>query len=141
MAVGSTVRNGFRNFPPARRLALALVLGLLAPLGGCQGADDVTGSIGPGSTGSPSAALPTSDEALRAYADEWGKRYDDHPGEKIASINYARALRALTGRRSTSTQSSARMWSWNHMEWSMEGPPRPTSDAGCWPNPVPMSDR
>ena len=36
-----------------------------------------------------------------------------------------RALRALTGRRSTSTQSSARMFSWNHMEWSMDGPPRP----------------
>jgi Flp pilus assembly protein TadD len=96
MAVGSTVRNGFRNVTLARRLALALVLGLLAPLGGCHGADDVTGSIGPGPTGSPSAALPTTDEALRAYADEWGKRYDDHPGEKVASINYARALRALT---------------------------------------------
>jgi Flp pilus assembly protein TadD len=33
---------------------------------------------------------------LRAYADDWGKRYDRNPGEKVASINYARALRALT---------------------------------------------
>ena len=42
------------------------------------------------------AALPTDDAALRAYADHWGKLYDANPGEKYASINYARALRALT---------------------------------------------
>jgi Flp pilus assembly protein TadD len=96
MAGGSTVQDGYCNFPRARRAALALVLGFLAALGGCHGEDDVTGSIGSGAIASPSAALPTGDEALRAYADEWGKRYDDHPGEKVASINYARALRALT---------------------------------------------
>ena len=33
---------------------------------------------------------------MRAYADDWGKRYDANPGDKVASINYARALRALT---------------------------------------------
>ena len=33
---------------------------------------------------------------MRAYADDWGKRYDHNPGDKTASINYARALRALT---------------------------------------------
>jgi Flp pilus assembly protein TadD len=75
----------------ARRAALALLLGALAPLGGCRGADDVTGSI----NSSPSA-LPATDDSLRDYADEWGKRYDEHPGDKVASINYARALRALT---------------------------------------------
>jgi len=32
----------------------------------------------------------------RAYAADWGRRYDASPGEKVASINYARALRALT---------------------------------------------
>jgi len=40
--------------------------------------------------------LPTDETRLRAYADDWGKRYDGNPGEKVASINYARALRALT---------------------------------------------
>jgi Flp pilus assembly protein TadD len=33
---------------------------------------------------------------LRAYADHWGNVYAAHPGEKYASINYSRALRALT---------------------------------------------
>ena len=71
-----------------RAAAFVLVLG---GLGGCHDASDVTGSIGPSSQ-----TLPTSDAALRAYAEEWGKKYDAHPGEKVASMNYARALRALT---------------------------------------------
>ena len=50
----------------------------------------VTGSI-PGST-----TAPTDEGRLRAYADEAGKRYERNPGEKTASIEYARALRALT---------------------------------------------
>jgi Flp pilus assembly protein TadD len=75
----------------ARRAALALLLGALAPLGGCRSADDITGSIN-----STPSSMPTTDQALRDYADEWGKQYDDHPGDKVASINYARALRALT---------------------------------------------
>ncbi len=33
---------------------------------------------------------------MRTYAEDWGKRYDASPGAKVASINYARALRALT---------------------------------------------
>jgi len=52
---------------------------------------DITGSIG-----STQAALPANDEDLRAYADSWGRRFDANPGDKTASINYARALRALT---------------------------------------------
>ena len=39
---------------------------------------------------------PTDEAKLRAYAEELGKRYDRNPGEKTASIEYARALRALT---------------------------------------------
>ena len=76
-----------------RRAALALFLSLTAALGGCRSFDDVTGSIG-SSSGTP-AALPGGDDELRAYAEIWGKRYDDSPGEKVASINYARALRGL----------------------------------------------
>jgi Flp pilus assembly protein TadD len=62
-----------------------------APLCGCQSFGDVTGAIG-----SANQALPTDETSLRAYADKWGKIYDKNPGEKVASINYARALRALT---------------------------------------------
>ena len=51
---------------------------------------DVTGSI------PASGSQPTDEARLRAYADELGKRYDRNPGEKTASIEYARALRALT---------------------------------------------
>ena len=78
-----------------RSAVLALFVGLAAPLGGCQGMDDMTGSVASASA-STSTALPTGDEELRAYAESWGKRYDENPGEKVASINYARALRALT---------------------------------------------
>jgi len=73
-----------------RNAAFALAIGAL---GGCRDTGDITGSIG---SGAAAQALPTSDAALRAYADEWAKRYDANPGEKIASMNYARALRALT---------------------------------------------
>jgi Flp pilus assembly protein TadD len=69
-------------------LALALAA---VPLGGCHDLGDITGSIA-----GTQQALPTNDVALRAYADDWGKRYDRDPGAKVASINYARALRALT---------------------------------------------
>ena len=69
---------------------LALTL-IAAPLGGCETFGDVTGSIG-----GTNQRLPTDETSLRAYADRWGKIYDKNPGEKVASINYARALRALT---------------------------------------------
>ena len=73
-----------------RALAVAAAAAGAAPLAGCQDFGDVTGSIG-GSTATP------SDEAkLRAYAEDCGKRYDRNPGEKTASIEYARALRALS---------------------------------------------
>jgi Flp pilus assembly protein TadD len=77
----------------ARRIAMAMLLGTSLPLGGClEDVDVVTGSI----NHAPTTALPHTDADWRAYAEEWGKRYDENPGEKTASINYARALRALT---------------------------------------------
>ncbi len=60
-------------------LALAVLLIGAAPLAGCQGLSDMTGSIA--STHQP---LPTDEAALRAYADDWGRRYDGKPGEKAA---------------------------------------------------------
>jgi len=83
------------TFAPPRALlraaAFVALIGALAPLGGCRNMGDVTGSIG-----EVNRPLPASDAELRAYADNWGRRYDENPGEKVASINYARALRALT---------------------------------------------
>ena len=77
--------------PPARALLVrAAFLVALAALGGCRDTGDVTGAI------PANQALPTSDTALRAYADELGRKYDANPGEKSISIQYAAALRALT---------------------------------------------
>ncbi|HZZ62382.1 MAG TPA: tetratricopeptide repeat protein [Roseiarcus sp.] len=61
-----------------------------AAFGGCYDAGDVTGSI----TAPPQAAA--SDAQLRAYAEASQRRYQANPGEKSASIEYARVLRALT---------------------------------------------
>jgi Flp pilus assembly protein TadD len=78
------------SHPIARALFVAGLATLAAPLAGCHDFGDVTGSIpAPGSQ-------PTDETRLRAYAEELGKRYDRNPGEKTASIEYARALRALT---------------------------------------------
>jgi Flp pilus assembly protein TadD len=68
-----------------------LGLGLGAALGGCHDFGDVTASI----AGSPSQP-PADPSGLRAYTDHWGQVYADKPGEKYASINYSRALRAET---------------------------------------------
>jgi Flp pilus assembly protein TadD len=75
------------------RLLDVLCIGVLAAsLAGCQEFGDVTASI----AGSPSAQPPSDQQALRAYGDHWSKVYADKPGEKYASINYSRALRAET---------------------------------------------
>ena len=95
----------FRPVPPWLSAVALLALGAAAaPLGGCRDASDVTGSIA-----ETHQALPTGDAALRVYADDWGKRYDANPGDKVASINYARALRALTryGEAAAVTQAAA----------------------------------
>jgi len=68
----------------------AAVAALAAALAGCHDFGDVTGSI------SGSTTPPADETKLRAYADDCGKRYERNPGEKVASIEYARALRALT---------------------------------------------
>jgi Flp pilus assembly protein TadD len=81
-------RAGSRILGAVGWIALALSA---APLGGCRDFGDVTGSI----AGSRQA-MPTDDAALREYANHWSHVYDKNPGEKYASINYARALRALT---------------------------------------------
>ncbi len=72
------------------RFSLVACLTLTAALGGCQNFGDMTASI----AGAPQ--MPADDVGIRAYADHWGKVYAEKPGEKYASINYARALRALT---------------------------------------------
>jgi Flp pilus assembly protein TadD len=69
---------------------VAAVAAVAAPLAGCHDFGDVTGSIG------QSTAPPADETKLRAYAEDCGQRYERNPGEKIASIEYARALRALT---------------------------------------------
>src|SRR5580658_8176400 len=73
-----------------RALFVAAVAAVAAPLAGCYDFGDVTGSI-PRST-----TMPTDEAKLRAYADECGNHYERNPGDKMASIEYARALRALT---------------------------------------------
>ena len=80
------------SMKPRSRFAGALVVLAAVWLGGCKDFGDVTGSI----ASSSSSTLPSEPDALRAYADHWGKIYGEKPGEKYASINYARALRALT---------------------------------------------
>jgi Flp pilus assembly protein TadD len=77
-----------------RSASLLLCLGLAIALAGCIGKDktEVTGSIATG------ASQPAGDDAWRAVADEWGKKYDEKPGDKQASMTYARALRALDQR-------------------------------------------
>jgi Flp pilus assembly protein TadD len=97
MSIFSSPPAGAFSLQSLRKAAFAVVVGAFGGLGGCIDMGDVTGDI-TGSTGASSRnqALPTSDADLRAYADDWGKRYDAAPGEKFASINYAKALRALT---------------------------------------------
>ena len=83
-------RNPLRLVVALRAFAVAAAAVGAAPLGGCQEFGDVTGSIGASTT------MPTDTAKLRAYADQCGKRYERNPGEKAASIDYARALRALS---------------------------------------------
>lgn len=47
---------------------------------------DVTGSIAP---------TAKTEQEWRQLSDHWGKQYDAKPGDRVASLNYAAALRAL----------------------------------------------
>lgn len=66
---------------------------LLLTLGACSKTvanfSDVTGSIGASTT------LPTDQDQLRRFADDWGRRYDANRKNKTAAITYSRALHAL----------------------------------------------
>src|SRR5271157_3703412 len=73
-----------------RALAAAAAAIGAATLGGCQQFGDVTGSI------RAQAALSSEEAQLRAYTEERRELYERNPGEKAASIDYSRALRALT---------------------------------------------
>ena len=80
-----------RSSTSSRALILALVA--LAPLAvsGCKNTrfSDITGSI----AGDQDSAKPDSDEQLRRYTEQLGKRYDASPHDKTAAMDYARALR------------------------------------------------
>lgn len=70
-----------------RRGWAACVAASFIVLTGCKGVTgqtEVTGSIS-----SP------SQEVYRKLAETWGKRYQANPGDKSASLNYARALRGM----------------------------------------------
>lgn len=72
-------------------VALAAVLGL--PLAACKTTgDDVTGSLG------TQAAPPPTDAQWRQSLDAWGQRYRENPGDPVAAIAYAKALRATEQR-------------------------------------------
>ena len=72
------------------RLTLGLVAVLAtAPLGGCMTGRDATGSIA-------LAPLPDTDAGLRDYAATWRGKHEADPGNAVAAVNYARALRGLT---------------------------------------------
>jgi Flp pilus assembly protein TadD len=73
-----------------RMLAIAALAIAAAGAAGCRDTGDVTGSI------RASPAGPANETDLRAYAETCRQRYEASPGEKSASIVYARALRALT---------------------------------------------
>ncbi len=77
---------------PCRAAAAAAMSLISVWLGGCETFGDRTGSIRPVAT----TAAPPGETNLRAYAEDCRARYERDPGQKAASIDYARALRALT---------------------------------------------
>lgn len=91
MPIFSSPPAGQPSLARLRNAVFVVLVGALGALGGCRDNGDITGSIG-----SANQTMPTSDAELRAYAEDLGKRYDANPGEKVISMNYAKALRALT---------------------------------------------
>jgi Flp pilus assembly protein TadD len=72
-----------------------LILFVAVPLmvGGCSKSslNDITGSIG-----TPTSALPSTEQGRREFTAEWGHRFDSNPSDKGNALNYARGLRSLT---------------------------------------------
>jgi len=72
--------------PRLRAALLACAAALALATAGCnKGGEDITGSV----------SQPRSEQGWRTMSEEWGRRYDAKPGDKTASINYARALRMI----------------------------------------------
>ncbi|MBN9061030.1 MAG: hypothetical protein BGP06_01100 [Rhizobiales bacterium 65-9] len=71
---------------PLSRLTFCAALALSASACMRGGSGDIVSSV-------PASAL--SETEWREQADRWGKRVDAAPGDRDASINYARALRAI----------------------------------------------
>lgn len=70
-----------------RRCSVLVAAVSFIMLTGCKavtGQSDVTGST-----------RSASQETYRKLAETWGKRYQSNPGDKTASLNYARALRGI----------------------------------------------
>jgi Flp pilus assembly protein TadD len=76
----------------ARSAAAAAWVAIGATLSGCETFGDSTGSIRPAAI----PVAPADPAASRVYAEAARAAYERNPGEKTASIEYARALRALT---------------------------------------------
>jgi Flp pilus assembly protein TadD len=74
-------------------LLASVAIGVTLCLGGCKGVDfsSVTGSIA-----TPNSTMPQSDEGVRRFTEQWGKRNEASPTDRVAAINYARGLRAET---------------------------------------------
>ncbi len=70
-----------------RRGSFVVLAASCLVLTGCKAVTGQSEVIG--STGAP------SQEAYRKLAETWGKRYQSNPGDKTASLNYARALRGI----------------------------------------------
>ncbi len=81
---------------PPRAGVAVVALGLALVLGGCVSTDTATGSLAGAAAANPTQPLPQGDAALRSFADQWGRRFQAKPGDEVAALNYARALRALT---------------------------------------------
>ena len=86
---GCSAKSGVARALGSAGLILALAIG------GCTTDQETTGSIRTSSL-PPAVDLPSTDAALRSYAADWGRKHDANPDDRTATINYARALRALT---------------------------------------------
>jgi Flp pilus assembly protein TadD len=88
------MRGSLVNMAAVKTFRLALPAAALALLGvsGCSKTiSDVTGSIG-----RPAAArLPSDENDLRRFAEEWGRKYDANRKDKATAMTYARALHGL----------------------------------------------